>query len=461
MKWLMLLLLVAACNENASPLKSENGKVDVPPVIQSKSKTDLSRFPWVVEELQSEMEMCGEGVILGEDGLSKGENRCSYQVKVDDLLLMHPSQKTGLIHEPGWQFKEGVTFYVPNEEVKIPDNFNLVDKMTGGRPAIKQQQCGDCWAWATHHGLEISRAVHDKKAVDYSSQHVLSCSQKGSCGGGYMSAVDFLSHGLPFEEQFPYLGGKTGRCKWSSDEINAGWPPKPIGTPWIGDSKSHSRGAHLMSAEEKKRADGAKVTNMMRAMVQNDAPLVVTVAAFSISGSGVYNSCSQINSGGNHMVDISGFEMKDGVRVAHVYNSWGTSFGDGGIGKIKWECGDGRLNRGLGVEAKVVQYKSPCTPAVAFVGKPEHLIIQGTAAKLGRKLPPELIGKVKCSWLPVDGLSHPNECETYAEPMKSTEYHLTATNDCGSSSAMTLVRVLSEGGKRDNVIVTPYGEVQE
>lgn len=45
-------------------------------------------------------------------------------------------------------------------------------------------------------------------------------------------------------------------------------------------------------------------------------------------------------------------------------------------------------------------------------------------------------------------------------PEKATEYHIQATNDCGTSSAMTMVQVLGPLGRPvSDDITTPTGDV--
>ena len=199
--------------------------------------------------------------------------------------------------------------------------------------------------------------------------------------------------------------------------------------------------------------EGTKVKAIMAAMHQWQSPVVVTVAAYNISGNGIYNSCSAINDGGDHMVAISGWEMVNGKRIAHDWNSWGKSHGLDGISRIQWECGDGRLNRGLGSSAKIVQYRPPCTPPnAAQVGM--HEVLAGKEVQIGAA---QSAGTT-CSWTPTDGLANPNACVTAAKPSQSTEYHLTATNTCGKSSSMTLVHVWGRDGK-SKTFLTPHGEI--
>lgn len=415
---------------------------------QIPSHVDLQspQFRHAKQELEELIESCGAGVVEG----VKARNHCHFSVKLDELFFQPPSTKTGLIVEKDWAYQPDVTWFEPHA-LGVPDNFDLKDLMKNGQPEIRKQRCGDCWAWSTHHGLEIARAVHDQKVLDHSIQTVLSCSRAGSCNGGQMKAVDFLAHGLPLELDFPYAASDKP-CKYSSSDISTGWDAKVQATPYIGSSRFYSR-AFRRSDGTYPVADGKKVQNMMEAMYQWKSPLVVTVSAYSISGAGVYDSCSAINSGGNHMVAISGWEMWNGKRVAYVWNSWGPEHGDKGVSKIVWECGAGKLNRGLGVSAKIVQYKPPCIPPDA---KQIHLhqIFLGKSVEIGAVQEPD----TKCSWVPTEGLANPNSCVTRASPTQNIEYHLTAENACGKSSSMTLVQVWSREGL-GRVVHTPFGDV--
>jgi len=435
--WAFLTLVA-----EAAPLPKEVGKL-IPPHIN----IDSPEFVFAKREIQELIEMCGPGVFEGVSD-EKKENKCAFEVALDEHFFLPPWMKTGLLPEKDWAYQDGVVWVKPRP-VEIPSDFDLRDLMKNGIPEIKKQECGDCWAWATHHGLEISRAIHDETVYDHSIQTILSCSQKGSCSGGYMSAVGFLTHGLPFEEEFPY-SGNNARCKYSSSQIEAGWEGKIIAAPYIGSSKDFSR------AKRKKNGSyrATSLKEMAQAMVEWKAPLVVTVSAYSLSGPGVYSECSAINSGGNHMVAIVGWELWSGKLVAHVWNSWGKKHGQDGVSRIVWDCGGGRLNRGLGTSARVVQYKAQCeTPYPAQ--KAKHVLQEedngveiGMALKKG----------VQCSWLPREGLEDPDSCQTLAHPETTTEYHLTAQNDCGTASSMTLVEVAKPGSRA--AIKTPFGKVR-
>lgn len=423
-------------------------------LVPSSVRLDSAEAADGKKELLAALNRCGLGVVKGSVGRQGEplENRCGYRIELDEFFFRPTAQKTGLLPDPEWPYKEGETWYVANEG-EIPEKFDIRDLMTNGKPDLRQQQCGDCWAWATHHGLELARAVHDLQVFDHSVQTVVSCSKHGSCGGGYMSAPTWLvNRGLPLESEFPYSGGHDSKCKFSSQEIAQGWTGAIYAAPNIGQSLRYSRYFKSRGFRE-----GTKVQEIMAAILQSRAPAVVTVAAYSISGGGIYSSCSSINSDGNHMVTIVGWDTENQKRIAHVWNSWGKSHGVDGVSRIQWECGDGKLNRGLGVSARIIQYRVPCQPPQIQSMKASLSLQKGETLKLGSPMKEG----VRCRWLPTAGLADPNSCETEAAPSVSTEYHLQASNSCGTASAMSVVRVLNAGGSNSKKLMTPYGEITE
>lgn len=428
---LIIFIMLAGCN--SSP--------QLPQAVKDKISYDLEKYPDTKEEILELISFCGPGVVEG-----AGENKCGfYYPAVNEYVLRPINSKTGYIYDPKEPYKSGATFFEPKNE-PVPASFNLIEQMVGGAPEIMKQRNNDCWACSTTQGFEVVRAVHDQKPIELSTQTVISCSGSGTAAhGGYMSAVGYLLNGLPIESDFPYIG-KDIRCKYTKEEQS--WVPKVISAPYIGSSKGFSR-------FKKGNFDLTDIEMVKRAMYQFKGSAVVTVAAFNV-GKGVYDVSSQCNSGGNHMVNISGWEPYSSDKsktVAHVYNSWGNDFGEKGVGKILWNPKDGCLNRGLGVSARVIQYKSPCTPAVADIGFTHKIILSGSSVKMGKKQE-----NVQCSWSPTIGLSDPNSCETYATPEVSTEYHLSVKNNCGTSSAMALVEVYGPKGRINDKLLTPFGE---
>lgn len=368
--------------------------------------------------------------------------------------------ETGLIHDDSVFYEQPVYWVQAPISAPIPAKWDLREKATVFPTPGDQGNCGSCWAYSTHQAHEIWHAVNKGTLFDFSPQFLLSCSGEGSCGGGYMSVVSWLAKsGLPPESDFPYKAADI-KCKYSKSEIDKGFGNQVIEAPWVGESFEKSR---YWKASGKVFQAPDKIKQIQAAMLELNSPAVVTVSAYGSNSDAVVSSCSALNSGGNHMVDVIGWDDENGSVNAHVYNSWGSSHGKGGVSRLKWDC-NGKLNRGLGVSARVLRgdTKPPCDPPGNPNLKPEQIIFLGSKTEIGTTL-----SNVKCAWSPVTGLKDPTACKTDAMPEKSTEYHLEVSNECGKVSAMTFIRVFAPvamgGGavkqEESKTILTPFGEV--
>lgn len=366
------------------------------------------------------------------------------------LLLSLNAYGEGLLHKEDPYEEAQFMEATPEDEEAIPDSWSVLDLGKAKQVKVNTQRCGDCWSQATTKAFEVMIAAHDEKVEKLSVQtQISSCRPDyGSCSGGYPSAADFLvAIGNPFEKQDPYQG-RNSSCKFTKAELEAGFDYKLDAAPYVGSSMAHSRFYKDLAGYT---AGSARAIAAL--MYKYQSPAVVTVNAYQ-AGPRTITNCSAINSQGNHMVFVSGWENK--AEIAHVFNSWGKSHGTNGISKIKWECGGaGRFNRGLGVSARVYLYGPKChNVADAYTG-PNVTIKKGETAVIGRKAK---VGQT-CEWLPEEGLAFTDEskCEALAAPAITTEYHLKATTECGTASAMVLV---TPEGEESGMILTPLGKVK-
>lgn len=384
------------------------------------------------------------------------------KVTPTDLSKPEAIGSLGLIHDESL-FQQPGEYWVSTKKVAVPAKWDLRDKAKVFPVPGDQGDCGSCWAYSSAQGLIIYIAANKGILIDLSKQTVLSCSdidaQNWGCGGGTMGAVAFLKRGLPPESEFPYRASKVS-CKYDKAQLNAGFGNGVIETPWVGESLSHSR---YWKASGKTYMAGDKIAQIQQAMVELNSPAIVTVAAYGANSDAVVTKCGSINSGGNHMVNVIGWDDEGGGPNAHTFNSWGPGHGKAGISRIKWSCGADKLNQGLGVEARVLrgEMKPPCDPPENPNLKGEQILFAGNKVEIGRA-----IANVKCVWSPVEGLKDPNSCVTDASPSKSTEYHLQVSNECGSVSAMQYLRVFApvftgseETFKESSKINTPFGEI--
>jgi hypothetical protein len=228
---LIVVLVLSACSSDELSPKDPTQKAieAIAPITAVRSG-----LPWTSAEIDERVNNCGPGVVKGQ----AGENRCgSEQIDLTDMITNPKDAKLGLLEDP--DFPKGATFWQPTV-IDTPKAYDLRSKMKQ-LPQVRDQAWNDCWANASASGFELSRAVKDPTATMHSVQSIISCSGKGTAAaGGYMSAAQESLHGLPLESDFPYVG-KDVKCKFTKDQWKAGWEPKAVGTPYIGNSLMYSK----------------------------------------------------------------------------------------------------------------------------------------------------------------------------------------------------------------------------
>ena len=234
---------------------------------------------------------------------------------------------TGLLHKV--DELEGAHFVDVKPRVDLPAHFDWRENVEGGlTPVRNQSSCGSCWAFSVTGVLEqLHKIAHpDQPATNFSEQSVLSCSGAGTCGGGYMEAMNFLqSPGAPDEGQFPYS---------ASDQMcPAGLKVKGRLASWsyIGTNNQRPTRSQIKTA------------------IMNYGPVSVTVSAnyFSSYAGGVFNYCSYV--GTNHMVILVGWDDTDGAWI--MRNSWGATWGEQGYMRIKYTDANGYPCNNIGETA--------------------------------------------------------------------------------------------------------------
>jgi C1A family cysteine protease len=182
-------------------------------------------------------------------------------------------------------------------------------------PIRNQGACGSCWAFAAVGTLEASNSVINGGAADLAEQQALTCSNGGTCSGGWYTPIyDWLAagqDGLQLEDSVPYEG-RDGQCSANGPTPYAvqtwGWVD-PVNT--------------LPSADA------------MKAAMCQYGPLTVAVAAtpaFIAYTGGVFDEGS--NSPINHAVMLVGWDDQRGAWL--LRNSWGSNWGENGYMWIEY-----------------------------------------------------------------------------------------------------------------------------
>lgn len=192
-----------------------------------------------------------------------------------------------------------------------------------GNPIRDQgQSCGSCWAFATTSVVESLGVLTGNGRYDLSEQATLSCSRAGSCAGGFFDAFNYLSFpGVTGEGVLPYYGQDI-MC--------------PVGLPTV---------LRLFNWSYIGQPGREPSIWELKTAVKNYGPIAVAVnGSFGDYRGGVFDRCTQAQS--DHMVNIEGWD--DTKQAWLIRNSWGTGWGEGGWGWIKYTDSQGRKCNRIG-----------------------------------------------------------------------------------------------------------------
>ncbi len=212
-----------------------------------------------------------------------------------------------------------------------------------GVTSIKDQgACGSCWAFAAVGTFESAIKIQDGTEEDLSEQWLVSCTDAGSCNGGWFTtAFEYFlwnldpcgDTGAVLEEDFPY----------EADDVDCGCPynyhPYLINS-W-GEIAANTYYYNTSSVLAIKQAilDYGPVA----------VALLVNEPFYAYLG-GVYNACDGPYDG-LHAVVLVGWDDNAGTEGAWIMkNSWGEGWGENGYMRIAYGC----LN--IGYQAAYVDY---------------------------------------------------------------------------------------------------------
>jgi len=169
---------------------------------------------------------------------------------------------------------------------------------------VKNQQCGDCWAFSAAGTLESALAVAIGWTTSLSPQQFVDCSGRGSCDGGFPDvAMKWATDNFVCSwDSYPETG-QDGRCNWDCDQVIT------PGSIW---------GTYSITAND----EGSLCAGLL------ERPISVAVAAddtFSAYTGGILNY--QHSGETNHAIIAVGYGYLNGDGYWKVKNSWGTSWG--------------------------------------------------------------------------------------------------------------------------------------
>jgi len=225
----------------------------------------------------------------------------------------------GLIPIPE-SMKGRMPVYQPSGTLALPTTYDWRNNQ-GTTPVKNQGSCGSCWAFAATAQMESHTYIYDGRIEDYSEQAVIDCNPWNyGCGGGWAGGAYrvFIYDGAVSEDCIPYTASDGNPCTMDQCEILA-----------------------YMS-------NYYSVSNNVAAIKQaiyDDGPVYTSMYAhdnFQNYSSGCYNA--DYSEPTNHAVLIVGWDDNGcgGNGAWIIKNSWGTSWGNDGYGRIQYGvCGIG------------------------------------------------------------------------------------------------------------------------
>ncbi len=213
-------------------------------------------------------------------------------------------------------------------------------------PAKNQNPYGTCWAFASVGVLESVYYLRHREYLDLSEQDVINCNCRRCDGQNPPPAyVEKFQAGFRVEEENPYVGdGAASPCK----EENCGPCLLNDPTPYAVDLQTVVNPA----IAELSPPQPPPVAEIKQALVEH-GPLVVkmhiphgsSIGAFK--GDGVFVETIPLvyepeRNNGCHIVSIIGWN--DNKQAWLIKNSWGTGWGNNGLGWVKY----GSDNIGMG-----------------------------------------------------------------------------------------------------------------
>ncbi len=276
---------------------------------------------------------------------------CGCNNFVDESYEESYENLCGLVEPENW--REDAVFDPCNPKGDLPDAFDWRDSYD--LPQVRNQgSCGSCWAFSTVGPLECNIKIKEGIDVDLSEQWLVSCTNAGSCGGGWYAheyhqyAGDYCGDsGAVLEEHFPYVAYNAPcNCPYPHDYFIDSWA-------YIGNQYS------VPSVGQIKQA------------IMDYGPVSVGVAvnsAFSEYDGGIFSGPH--SSDLNHAVVLVGWDDNQGSDgVWFLRNSWGSGWGEGGYMRIEYGVSY------VGYAACYVDYIP--NPKLSFnfpEGLPEYLI---------------------------------------------------------------------------------------
>lgn len=252
------------------------------------------------------------------------KNGWTWEARHTPVSDLTPEQKQGMLgglyDEKKWM--EGSSGSIlPENPRDLPSSLDW--RSLGGMTSVRNQgSCGSCWCFGTTAAFESMIKIYAGLTFDLSEQQALVCSEGSlGCQGGYASSVANMqaTMGQVAESCMPYTGNDAAACV--DDEC---------------DSVDRIHGYISVTNEQTALKTALLTGPLAVCLYAPDALFWYGGGCFSYSGTGPIN----------HLVCLCGWDDSkcSGQGAWLIKNSWGSGWGEGGYGWIRY--GDLQLGYG-------------------------------------------------------------------------------------------------------------------
>lgn len=237
-------------------------------------------------------------------------------------------------------------------------------RKSGGVTDVREQQCGNCWAYASMAALEASYLIRNSWTIDGSEQYIVSCAvdtsgnDAGTCSGGWHAGVfDYMISDGVATEASALDTGTDGTCNTSLPVPYraVAWGYVPLAPIAVGFESSLPTVDALKQAlcEQGPLAVAVLATSNFQTYttgVFNESVAAATLTPVDTDTGKKYHNI-------NHDVLLIGWDDNKGAWL--IKNSWGTGWGQtGGYGSERGYMWIARGSNNIGLGAAWVKARN-------------------------------------------------------------------------------------------------------
>ncbi|CAF1028498.1 unnamed protein product [Didymodactylos carnosus] len=256
--------------------------------------------------------------------LSVNSKNLSYKLELNSFSDLTEQefneQKKGYIPDPRNYTRNRRSVFMESQgNVTTPASLDWV-AMGRVTPPKDQGSCGDCWAFATTAVVEGLLAKKTGMLLNLSTQEIVDCSGSGACNGGEFT--------VPMRYLISNYGSQTLWADYTYAAVKQDCQASCFSRQIIGPNIGYT---NVPSGDE---------AALLQAV--NRGPVFVGInantSAFQSYKTGVINLSTQDCDPRNidHAVTLVGYGYDSTLQLNYwkVKNSWSTTWGEGGYGRI-------------------------------------------------------------------------------------------------------------------------------